>query len=39
MIMGAGGYTQKDLLRMNLIPAILMCAVTVLTVMSRFPCY
>ncbi len=39
MIMGAAGYTQKDLLKMNIIPAILMCAVTVLFVMSRFPCY
>ncbi len=39
MIMGAAGYTQKHLLRMNLVPAVLMCAVSVLTVMSRFPCY
>ena len=39
MIMGAAGYTQKDLVKMNIIPAILMCIVTVLFVMSRFPCY
>lgn len=39
MIMGAAGYTQKDLIRMNLIPAVLMCAVSVFTVMTRFPCF
>lgn len=39
IIMGAGGYTQKDLVKMGILPAIGMCAVTVFFVMSRFPCY
>ncbi len=39
MIMGAAGYTQRDLVRMNILPAILMGAVSVLFVMSRFPCF
>ena len=34
-----GGLIAAKLLGMNLVPAVLMCAVSVLTVMSRFPCY
>lgn len=36
-MMGIGGYTQKDLLRMGWIPAVLMTLVTVPWVMITFP--
>ena len=39
IIMGEAGYTQKDLIKMNLLPALGMCAVTVFFVMSRYPCW
>lgn len=37
MIMGLGGYDQKTMLKMSVVPAIGMCLVNVLWVMTVFP--
>lgn len=37
MIMGLGGYDQKTLLKMSVLPAVGMCLVNVLWVMTVFP--
>jgi len=39
MMMGAGGYNQKDLLKMGWLPSIIMCVVTVLVGMTLYPCF
>ncbi len=39
IIMGCGGYDQRHLVRMSVIPAVLMCAVSVFFTMTRFPCW
>ena len=39
MMMGAGGYDQKSLLKMGWLPAILMGVITVLVGMTLYPCY
>ena len=39
MMMGAGGYDQKSLLKMGWIPSILMGVITVLVGMTLYPCY
>lgn len=37
MIMGLGGYDQKALLKASLMPAVLMCLINVVWVMTAFP--
>lgn len=39
MMMASGGYTQKDLLKMGIIPAVISCVVTVSVGMTMFPCW
>ena len=39
MMMGAGGYDQKALLKMGWLPAILMGVITVLVGMTMYPCF
>ena len=39
MMMGAGGYDQKSLLKMGWIPSILMGVITVLVGMTLYPCF
>ncbi len=39
MMMGAGGYDQKSLIKMGWLPALLMGLITVLVGMSMYPCY
>ena len=39
MMMGAGGYDQKALVRMGWLPALLMGVITVLVGMTLYPCY
>ena len=39
MMMGAGGYDQKALLKMGWIPSILMGVITVLVGMTLYPCF
>ena len=39
MMMGAGGYDQKALIKMGWLPAFLMGLITVLVGMTLYPCY
>ena len=39
LMMGAGGYDQKSLLRMGLLPSVLMGVVTVVAAMTLYPCF
>ena len=39
MMMGAGGYDQKALLKMGWLPALIMGIITVLVGMTLYPCY
>ncbi|MBR3136090.1 MAG: anion permease [Clostridia bacterium] len=39
MMMGAGGYDQKALLKMGWLPALLMGLITVLVGMTLYPCF
>lgn len=39
MMMGAGGYDQKALLKMGWIPSIVMCVIAVAVAMTLYPCY
>ena len=39
MMMGAGGYDQKSLIKMGWLPALLMGLITVLVGMTLYPCY
>lgn len=39
MMMGAGGYDQKTLLKMGWLPSILMAVATVLIGMTLYPCF
>ena len=39
MMMGLGGYDQKIMLKMSWLPAILMCVINVLWVMTIFPAF
>ena len=39
MMMGAGGYDQKSLIKMGWLPALLMGVITVLVGMTLYPCY
>jgi len=39
MMMSSAGYSQKDLLKMGWIPAILTCVATVFVGMTIFPCW
>lgn len=39
MVMGLGGYDQKTILKMSWLPAILMCLVNVLWVMTVYPAF
>lgn len=39
MIMGLGGYDQKTMLKMSWLPALIMCALNVIWVMTVFPAF
>jgi len=39
MVMGLGGYNQKTMLKMSWLPAVLMCVINVLWVMTIFPAF
>lgn len=39
MIMGLGGYDQKRLMKMSWLPALLMCVINVVWVMTVFPAF
>jgi di/tricarboxylate transporter len=39
MMMGAGGYDQKALLKMGWLPSILMGVIAVAVGMTLYPCY
>lgn len=39
MFMGIGGYDQKTMFKMGWLPALILCAVNVLWVMTIFPAY
>lgn len=39
MMMGAGGYDQKSLVKMGWLPALLMGVITVLVGMTMYPCF
>lgn len=39
MMMSSAGYTQKDLIKMGIFPAIICCLTTVFVGMSLFPCW
>ncbi len=39
MMMTGAGYTQKDLIRMGVIPSILLCLITVIWGMTLYPCF
>ena len=39
MYMGLGNYSQKDLIKMGILPALLLCAVNVLWIVTAFPLY
>ncbi len=39
MIMGLGGYSQKDLIKMSILPSILLIIVNVGWIMTIFPAF
>ena len=39
LMMGAGGYDQKDLIKMGLLPSVLICIISVAVVMTIFPAF
>lgn len=39
MMMTSAGYSQKDLIRMGIIPSVLLCIVTVVCGMTLYPCF
>ncbi|MDO4540944.1 MAG: SLC13 family permease [Syntrophomonadaceae bacterium] len=39
VMMEAGGYTQKDLVKISIVPSLIVCVVSVLWIMTIFPLY
>ena len=39
LMMGAGGYDQKDLFKMGWLPSLIICVTSVLVTMTVFPAY
>ena len=39
LMMGAGGYDQKDLIKMGWLPSVIICVVSVVCVMTIFPAF
>ena len=38
LMMGAGGYNEKTLLKMGWLPSIIMCIISVAVAMTLYPC-